>query len=595
MGADELIETDAWGSSLASWSPLLTLLGAFAVIVVALVVTGRGSALERIPNALERLTGIPGWAASAMGTVMIGLVVAGEGFYSDVAWHIALGRDDELFTAPHTSIVVGLGLIFCSAAFGIAAATATRAEVGFRWGALRVPWSMVPLAALGGAALAGFPLDEVWHAAYGVDVTMWSPTHMIMILGASFAGLACWLVLAEARVRPTDSRWARGAHVVTAWLTLQALAAPQGEFAFGVPQFQQMFHPVLVTLAGAVALTAVRIVHGRGWALGITLGSTLLMNVGLFGDDGSPIPTREGGLYVASALAVELAAWLLGTERRTRFALVAGAGVATLGLAGEWWWNRSAFQPWNTNLLPDALVLCLVVGLGGALVGTAFGGVVTNRSPKLNENAKERARVRGGEGCGVPGRLVAAGAAAVVVALVLPLPRPTGDVTAAITLEAAGPDAAFVEVELTPAGAADDARWFQTLSWQGGGLVIAEMDEVGPGRYRSDKAVPVTGRGKALVRLHRGGEMMAAPVYFPADPEIGEPEIPAEDRTVAMAGEREFLLRETTDDGGLIGPLVYGLFVAVLAGWAVAFVLSSRRLAGSRDPASGRVDQPISR
>ena len=52
MGADELIETDAWGSALASWSPLLTLLGAFAVIVVALLVTGRGSALERIPDAL---------------------------------------------------------------------------------------------------------------------------------------------------------------------------------------------------------------------------------------------------------------------------------------------------------------------------------------------------------------------------------------------------------------------------------------------------------------------------------------------------------------------------------------------------------------
>ncbi|MFP5254578.1 MAG: hypothetical protein ACLGI8_01885, partial [Acidimicrobiia bacterium] len=487
MGADELIETEAWGSSLASWSPLVTLLAAFGVIVVGLLVTGRGSALERIPNALERLTGLPGWAATSIGTVMIGLVVAGEGFYSDVAWHIALGRDEELFTAPHTSIVVGLGLIFCSAAFGIAAATATGAEVGFRWGALRVPWSMVPLAALGGAALAGFPLDEVWHAAYGVDVTMWSPTHMIMILGASFAGLACWLVLAEARVAPTDSRWARGAHVVTGWLTLQALAAPQGEFAFGVPQFQQMFHPVLVVLAGAVALTAIRIVHGGGWALGITLGSTVLMNVGLFGDEGSPIPTREGGLYVASAVAVELAALLVGTAHRVRFAVASGLGVATLGLAGEWIWNRGAFQPWNANLLPDALWFCLVVGVGGALVGTAFGGVVVGDHP---------ARA-------VPGRILAGAAAAVVVALVLPLPRSTGDVTAAISLVEAGPDAAFVAVELTPADAADDARWFQTISWQGGGLVIAEMEEVGPGRYASDKAIPVTGRGKALVRLHR--------------------------------------------------------------------------------------------
>ena len=34
---------------------------------------------------------------------LYGLLVAGQGFYSDVAWHIALGRDDELITAPHTA------------------------------------------------------------------------------------------------------------------------------------------------------------------------------------------------------------------------------------------------------------------------------------------------------------------------------------------------------------------------------------------------------------------------------------------------------------------------------------------------------------
>ena len=48
-----MIETDAWGSELASWTPLLTLATVFALIVAALVVYGRGSALERIPNGLE--------------------------------------------------------------------------------------------------------------------------------------------------------------------------------------------------------------------------------------------------------------------------------------------------------------------------------------------------------------------------------------------------------------------------------------------------------------------------------------------------------------------------------------------------------------
>ena len=37
---------------------------------------------------------------------------------------------------------------------------------------------------LGFTALGGFPLDDLWHAHYGVDVTMWSPTHLLMILGA---------------------------------------------------------------------------------------------------------------------------------------------------------------------------------------------------------------------------------------------------------------------------------------------------------------------------------------------------------------------------------------------------------------------------
>ena len=133
-----------------------------------------------------------------MATALFGVFTAGQGFYSDVAWHIALGRDKSLFTAPHTAIVVGLGFIALSGLLGVVFATVQKADVGFRIGALHVPWSMLPLLALGGAAVTGFPLDELWHAQYGIDVTMWSPTHMLMILGASFVGMAAWLVLAEA-------------------------------------------------------------------------------------------------------------------------------------------------------------------------------------------------------------------------------------------------------------------------------------------------------------------------------------------------------------------------------------------------------------
>ncbi|MCU1375405.1 MAG: hypothetical protein JWO68_2691, partial [Actinomycetia bacterium] len=100
------------GSALASWTPLTTLLIVFAAATLGLLAYGRSDdpsplfrVLRRIPNGLERLTGVPGWAAATVGMSLFGLLVAGQGFYADVSWHVALGRDKALFTAPHTAIL----------------------------------------------------------------------------------------------------------------------------------------------------------------------------------------------------------------------------------------------------------------------------------------------------------------------------------------------------------------------------------------------------------------------------------------------------------------------------------------------------------
>ncbi|HUF32100.1 MAG TPA: hypothetical protein VMN58_02680 [Acidimicrobiales bacterium] len=575
---------DASGSALASWQPLTVLLVIFGLVVTALLIGGRAPAtstgildrtLLRIPDALERVAKIPGWAAATVGTGLFGLLVAGQGFYSDVAWHIALGRDDELFTAPHMSILIGLVLIASAAALGILFATLGRVDVGLRWGGLRIPWSTIPLGALGVAAVSGFPIDEVWHGAYGIDVTMWSPPHMVMILGASFTGLAAWLVLAEAGVplRGGSSRWHRGIHVVGAWLTLQGLSAAQGEFAFGVPQFQQLFLPILLCLAAGIGLTAIRLILGRGWAIGVAVGSLLLSYSGLlsFGaesEGGGPVPTRDGGLYVAAALAVELAAWLVGTERRLRFALVSGLGVGTIGLAGEWAWNADwalsdgGYQPWNTSLLPEAAIYGLVAALAGAVIGAALAGAV---------------RREGRAGRVPTPALVLAGLAALAT-IALPMPRPVGDVVADLRLTDAGDGEASIEVILTPADAADDARWFQAINWQGGELVIAEMERKGEGRYVSERPITVEGRGKTLLRLHRGSEMMAVPVRLPADPEIGEPEIPAVDRVAPFVSEQQYLLREQTDGVAWVSWAVHGLAALAAMAWVTAFVVAAKRI-----------------
>jgi hypothetical protein len=175
-----------------------------------------------------------------------------------------------------------------------------------------------------------------------------------------------------------------------------------------------------------------------------------------------------------------------------------------------------------------------------------------------------------------------------------------GDVTADIRLEPASRgDQARVRVRLDPVDAAADARWFQVVGWQGGGLVIAEMEEVGPGEYESDRAVPVSGRWKAVLRLHRGGELMAAPIRFPGDPAIDAAGIPAADRRVAMAGERQFLLQETEPGSGWLSYAIHALLTLVVAGWAAVFTVATARIGasgrGRAAPAPGRGTVPFAK
>ena len=575
------------GSALASWTPLTVLLGAYAVVVVALYLYGEAGdgdknplgALQRIGRGFTRLTGIPGWAAIAIGQSLFALLVAGVGFYTDVAWHIALGRDEELFTAPHMAILLGLVGILSGAVFGTVVATLDGWDRGWKVAGFRVPWSMLPLGALGVGAVSGFPMDEVWHAAYGVDVTMWSPTHMLMILGASFTGLAGWLILADTGVRPKANRWAGFLHGLAAWLTLQGLVASQGEFSFGVPQFAQMFQPLLISMAAGLGFVAIRLILGPGRAL-LMGGIFLFTQFVPLGPDGGPVETRHGAIFILSALLVEGAALAVGVRDRLRFAVVSGLAIGTVGLVGEFAWNAEWFtggahQPWNGSLLPVAVIASVVGAVGCAILGAGFA-----RAFRFVERGREVGRWG-----------LAAGVVLAVAPVLAFLPRDVADVTAEITYESATSDefeeeGAIITARLTPADAADDAHWFQATSWQGGGLVLAEMVEIEPGVWRSQEPVPVEGLWKSLLRLHRNStEMMAVPLWFPEDPEIDEPEIAAEDRTEPFASESQYLLRETEDSGGILSPVVHGYLALMLVGWLAAFVVGVRRIGGSAQPA----------
>lgn len=552
---------------LADWRPLFALLAGYAVVVgVLFVLGGKRSGygptyvLPRVSRGLTRVTRMPGWVAASVGTATFGLLVAGMGFYNDVAWHVRLGRDEELFTAPHSAIVIGLFLIFGAAVVGTIIARIDGTDVGVRIGPVRVPWSMLVLGLLGGSALMGFPLDELWHRFYGIDVTMWSPTHLLMIVGASLSPLASWLALSEGKVRPSDGRWAAGLHIAVGAVSILGLASVQGEFEFGVPQFQQLYHPVLFALAAGFALTAMAIVVKRWWSPLVVAGVGFLLAAGDNGARAEQTGARAACLFIVSAVVVAVVAKLVGVERRLRFAAAAGIGVGTFGLAGEWWWNQGAHQSWKAALLPEAVIYALVAAVAAAVLGAAFASAVR------------------GERGSIPPRVLGLAGIGVLAVLALPFPRTGGNVSADIHIEGAKAGVT-VEARLAPADAAEDARWFQTIAWQGGGFVAEEMVQTGErGVYRSERPVPVDGKWKTMLRLHRGSEMTAIPVFLPADPEIGAQEVPAVDRSGRFETEQQYLLREQHGGPAWYASTIFALlgFIALL--WVSTFVVTAREV-----------------
>ena len=234
--------------------------------------SGRIRWLSRLAGFSERVSGLPGWAALPAAVTGGALVIAVFGYYWDVAKHIDTGRDPGPFgTAAHYPILIGL---FGVALGGFLAVTLgcdgdevpTSVRLARGWHA---PLGGLLIFLCGACALAGFPLDDVWHTLFGQDVTLWGPTHVLMVGGASVSTLALWVLLVEGRrarpgPQPLTMRL-RGPAIAGGFLI--GLSALQAEFDYGVPQFQLVFQPILIALAAGIGLTAARIKLGRWGAL----------------------------------------------------------------------------------------------------------------------------------------------------------------------------------------------------------------------------------------------------------------------------------------------------------------------------------------
>jgi hypothetical protein len=571
----------ATGFAAAATAALLWLLSAHR--------SGRTKLLERAGVLSERVSGLPAWSALPTGVAAGALYVALLGMYWDISLHIDQGRDPGPLANPaHYLILVGLYGVFAAGCLAIAMPRTKPGPAAVRitrdWYA---PVGGVLMASCGAFALIGFPLDDMWHRLFGQDVTLWGPTHLMLIGGAGMTLIGQAVLLQEGmRARRAAGEDSRRLPFVTALRRvglmgglLIGLSTFQGEFDFGVPQFSMQFHPMLIALASGVALVAARLWIGRGGAIGaalmflVTRGTVALLVGPVFGETTPAMP-----LYLGEAICVELAALLL-IRRPLAFGAAAGLLAGTAGFATEWPWTHAVFRiPWDSALMPEGLVVAAIAGTAGGVVGALLGLGLRGQLPEP----------RVARGLAVAALVAVAAVAG--NALVTTAPKGMrADVTVA---DVAPPPnrQGLVTVRLQPPDAAKDAYWLTATAWQGGGLVVDRLRRVGDGVYRSTRNLPLYGDWKATIRLHRGREIAGVAVYMPKDSAIPAPEIPAQAHfTRRFVRDKQLLQREVKQGvaGGLwtaASALVLALYLAFLTAlaWGVARV--ARR--DPRPPAS---------
>lgn len=348
-------------------------------------------------------------------------VVSSWGVQWDIQWHTVIGRD-SFWIPPHLMTYAGVTLmVFLS--FGVLAWMTLRPSR-----ALGATVRVLGLTGTRGFHLAAWgialtvlaaPIDDLWHRLFGIDVTLWSPPHLLGLFGAAVNTLGCFLIARE--VYPARSRAGFAALVLTGTLLLVGLHfALQPTFRLAYLYGSVFFHsyamlaPLLVPLAYVVTAR----LTGSRWVPALVLicvvvlglagrqiaraGFEILQPVSVIQGEIAKDPTSP--IAVANAIArkngtepgstagpaqliglVPIAAMVLADPRRRPVAATVAYALVLFAVMAVRLAGLPAFRP----LVPGAAetLAALVVTLAAAL----GGGWVAGRLAVLLGPAPERA------------------------------------------------------------------------------------------------------------------------------------------------------------------------------------------------------------
>jgi len=205
------------------------------------------------------------------------------GGYWDISWHRSIGRD-TFWSAPHMAIYacgVLAGLSSAYLIFTTTFGTSPLREVSVRIWGLTAPAGAFVCAWGGVAMLASAPFDDWWHNAYGPDVKIISPPHMLLATG--FFGIEFGTVILMLAFMNRAGDRARAA---LQWLFLYVGGMALSESLLikleyiARPDMHGALFFIVVSLGTPAILMAIAVASERRWACTIITAVYTVFGVG---------------------------------------------------------------------------------------------------------------------------------------------------------------------------------------------------------------------------------------------------------------------------------------------------------------------------
>ena len=280
----------------------------------------------------------------------------GVGSLWDISWHKSIGRD-SFWTPAHVliylcGVIAGLtcGYVILSATFGRSSAAR---EAGVRVWGFRGPLGAFLCAWGGIAMITSAPFDDWWHNAYGLDVRVLSPPHVVLMFG--FIAIRCGTLLlifgALSRARDRAKTILNGL-LIYSFMGLMGLSLGAfQELTIRTNMHSARFY-LLVALAIPLWLAAISAVSSSRWACTIVTAcysayyisfiwilplfpaepklGPVFQNVTRF------VPPDFPLLLIAPAVAIDLLRRIEPAWPKWRYTVAAGCVFLAAFVAAQW-------------------------------------------------------------------------------------------------------------------------------------------------------------------------------------------------------------------------------------------------------------------